>query len=267
MTPYLQHFGLTHAPLSKGAPSNFETHALRNLKMRFQWLLDSPGMGVLTGEPGVGKTAALERLCQGLSSHEYQVIYHSETDFGRVDLYRQLAFDFGLEPAYRRAAIWRTLKRHINEVAKTHHRLPIWIIDEAQNLPPEFFRDFPSFINFMFDTQSLMSIWFVGNSYLKQILKRHIYEGLFSRIKFFVHFEPLSTSDEFKAMLTEAFQNAGVTQALISDSGIELIRHASKGRFRQAGQVLQMALQLGYQKNTNHISDEIIDEAIEELQK
>lgn len=35
---------------------------------------------------------------------------------------------------------------------------PLWIFDEAQNLPAEFFRDFPSFLNFAFDSRDLMSV-------------------------------------------------------------------------------------------------------------
>ncbi|WP_332383994.1 AAA family ATPase [Burkholderia ubonensis] len=41
--------------------------------------------------------------------------------------------------------------------------MPLWIIDEAQNLPPEFFRDFPSFLNFAFDARSLITVWLAGH--------------------------------------------------------------------------------------------------------
>ncbi|WP_420824625.1 hypothetical protein [Thiorhodococcus mannitoliphagus] len=43
-------------------------------------------MGLLTGEAGVGKTAALRRLTQALNPHRYEVIYLAETDFGRLVL-------------------------------------------------------------------------------------------------------------------------------------------------------------------------------------
>src|SRR3990167_9961065 len=153
MSTYLQRFNLKHVPLTKGAPLSFESDNVRELQTRFRWSLESPGINLLTGDPGVGKTAALHQLCNSISTHEYQVIYHSETDFGRVDIYRQLAMDFGIVAQFRRALVWRTLKAHIQMLTLTQHRLPVWIIDEAQNLPPEFFRDFPSFLNFSFDSQ------------------------------------------------------------------------------------------------------------------
>ena len=82
---YLRHFGLTHAPLGKEIPELWEDGGGALLAERFAWLLDAPGLGLLTGEPGVGKTAALRKLTARLNPHRYQVIYLAETDFGRVD--------------------------------------------------------------------------------------------------------------------------------------------------------------------------------------
>jgi hypothetical protein len=48
-------------------------------------------VGLITGEPGVGKTAALRSLTGALNPHRYQVLYQAETDFGRIDIYRGLA--------------------------------------------------------------------------------------------------------------------------------------------------------------------------------
>ena len=59
---YLQHFGLRHPPLGKDIPEPWDDGALDQLTQRFAWLLQSPGLGLLTGEPGVGKTAALRSL-------------------------------------------------------------------------------------------------------------------------------------------------------------------------------------------------------------
>lgn len=59
---YRQHFGLTQAPLGKESTALWDDGALARLAERFAWLLDSPGVGLLTGEPGVGKTAALRHL-------------------------------------------------------------------------------------------------------------------------------------------------------------------------------------------------------------
>jgi MSHA biogenesis protein MshM len=77
----LHHFGLKHLPLGKGTTALWQDPPLTLLEQRFQALLEAPGIGLLTGEPGVGKTAALRRLAQGLNPHRYAVVYLAETDF------------------------------------------------------------------------------------------------------------------------------------------------------------------------------------------
>jgi len=114
---YLHHFGLRHPPLGKESPDLWDDGALALLGERFDWLLKSPGVGLLTGEPGVGKTAALRRLTAKLNPHRYQVIYHPETDFGRLDIYRCLAESIGHDPSYRRAQLWPDIKAHSHDLA------------------------------------------------------------------------------------------------------------------------------------------------------
>ena len=95
----LQHFALTHYPLGKAPTELWDDGPLARLQERFQWLLESPGVGVLSGEPGVGKTTALRSLTAQLNPHRYQVVYLAETDFGRLDLYRSLALALGWSPS------------------------------------------------------------------------------------------------------------------------------------------------------------------------
>ena len=123
-------------------------------------------------KPGSAKTAALRQLTQALNPHRHRVIYLAETDFGRLDLYRSLALALGVEPAFRRAQLWRDIKARILDLADGKQVLPLWIIDEAQNLPPDFFRDFPAFLNFAFDSRDLMTVWLVGHTALARTLDR-----------------------------------------------------------------------------------------------
>lgn len=70
----LEHFGLRAVPLGKAGDDLWDDGALVQLSERFQWLLHSPGIGLLTGEPGVGKTAALRHLTTPLNPHRYKVL-------------------------------------------------------------------------------------------------------------------------------------------------------------------------------------------------
>ncbi|WP_316151024.1 ATP-binding protein [Cupriavidus sp. BIC8F] len=262
---YRQHFGLHRAPLDKDSTELWDDGALAQLTERFQWLLTSPGIGLLTGEPGVGKTAALRHITRTLNPHRYLVIYLAETEFGRVDLYRALARALGLEPGYRRADLWRDLKLRITELADSKQLLPVWIIDEAQNLPPEFFRDFPSFLNFAFDARDLLTVWLAGHPSLASTLERAPYAALYGRIQARVQFKPVIERERFAQLIAHALKSAGSTHTLLADSGLELLRQASRGLPRQAGRILRTAMQLAVPKGLNHLPDELLQQAIEEL--
>jgi MSHA biogenesis protein MshM len=261
----LQHFGLKHSPLGKEHTELWDDGFLERLNARFTWLLDSPGVGLLTGEAGVGKTAALRQLTRALNPHRYQVVYLAETDFGRLDLYRSLALALGLEPVHRRAALWRDIKARIQDLADGKGVVPIWIIDEAQNLPVEFFRDLPAFLNFAFDSRDLMTVWLLGHPRLAQTLERAPYAALASRIQVRLRLKPIVERERFNNLIEHAFRQSGAQHTLLSDSGLELLRQASQGLPRQAGRILKTSMQLAVPKGLNHLPDELIQQAIEEL--
>ncbi len=262
---YQQHFGLTHEPLGKQTPELWDDGTLSTLQNRFQWLLDSPGVGLLTGEAGIGKTATLRQLTTALNPHRYQVIYLAETDFGRLDIYRGLALALGVEPAYRRAQLWRDTKERIHELADNKQLLPVWIIDEAQNLPNDFFRDLPAFLNFAFDSRDLMTVWLVGHPILARTLERAPYAALASRIQARVQLTPIIERERFQALIEHALKSAGCSHTLLADSGMELLRQASQGLPRHAGRLLKAAMQMAVPKELNHLPDELLQQAIEEL--
>lgn len=262
---YLQHFGLTHAPLGKDIHELWDDGGLAQLAERFNWLLHSPGLGLLTGEPGVGKTAALRKLTQAINPHRFQVIYLAETDFGRVDLYRTLAESMGLKPSYRRAQLWRDIKVRVHDLVDGKQLLPVWILDEAQNLPAEFFRDFPSFLNFAFDSRDLISVWLVGHPYLANLIERPAYAALNGRIQARVQLKPVLERERFAKLIDHGLKSAGCKHTLIADSGLELLRQASRGTPRQAGNILRNAMRLAVPRGLNHLPDELLQQAIEEL--
>jgi MSHA biogenesis protein MshM len=262
---YRQHFGLTEPPLGKQTRELFDDGQLSRLKERFAWLLDNPGIGLLTGPAGVGKTAALRHITADLNPHRFRVIYSAETDFTRFDLYRNLALALGLEPAFRRAQLWRDIKERISELADRKQCLPIWILDEAQNLPPEFFRDLPAFLNFAFDSKDWMTVWFIAHPQLAATLNRAPYAALNSRIHVRLKLEPMLDRERFARLIQHALQQAGCNQTLLSDSGLEFLLQAAQGKPRHAGAILQTAMKLAVPKGLNHIPDDLLQDAIEVL--
>lgn len=259
---YQSFFGFTQPPFGKACTALWDNGQVAGLHQQFNWLLQSPGIGLLTAEPGLGKTAALRQITRQLNPHQYGVYYIADTDFGRLDFYRQLAILFGLPASYRRSQLWRNIKEYITHLVTQKNLLPVLIIDEAQNLPTEFFRDFPSFINFVFDSKDYLTVWLAGHPDLARAIDRPMNAALASRIQARYEFKPFTEREEFKQFLDHGFREAGCTHQLLSDSAIELLRMASRGNPRQVHRIIITALRLATDKKMNHLADDMIKEAI-----
>ncbi len=206
-------------------------------------------MGLLTGEAGAGKTAALRQLCQPLNPHCYQVSYLAETDFGRVDLYRSLALALGLEPAYRRAHIGGRISAGatVARYQSQGNRAGRWMSATTR--------------------LDLMTVWLVGHPVLAQTLSRAPYAALNSRIQVRQKFEPIMERERFSGLIKHAFMDAGCQQTLMSDSGLEMLRQASQGNMRRAGLVLNQVMHIAMTKGQNHLPDDLLQQAIEECRR
>ena len=264
---YRQFFGLKHDPLGKDCIQLWDSGQIAGFEKQFKWLLQSPGIGLLTAEPGLGKTAILRQVTRTLNPHQYSIYYTSETDFSRLDFYRHLAVLMGLAPSYRRSQLWRDIKEHVIQLFTQKNVLPVFIIDEAQNLSFEFLRDFPSFLNFVFDSKDYVTVWLVGHPRLVKLVDRPDNAALSSRIAARYELKPIADSESFKKLLIHAFTQAGCSNTLLSDSAVELTRMASRGNPRQAHRVIVTALRLAADKNISHLPDDIIKEAIDILKQ
>src|SRR2546423_14240365 len=225
---YCQRFGLPGHPLPKdaqGKPFFKKSPGLKNLDRASPQLVADPGVGVLTADAGVGKTAALRHLCAHLPKPDYLVIYLCAA-VGPFDFYRALAVELGLRPAHRRAELWASLKKSLLHLVDERGIAPILILDEAQHLSDTFFIDLSAFLNFAFDSRDLLTLWLVGLSPLARHLRMQQHAPLAMRIVHYLPLEPLDR-EAFSAMIDHAFKAAGATQNILADSApaILLLTH------------------------------------------
>ena len=70
---YLQHFGLKHDPLGKNIRKLASNHQYLKLKPELECLLDTRGIGLITGESGVGKTAGIREWVNTLNPFLFSI--------------------------------------------------------------------------------------------------------------------------------------------------------------------------------------------------
>ena len=102
---YNPFFGFTRAPFERGLESAELFHAppLDELHSRLRYLVTTRATGLLTGEPGSGKSTALRRLRDELHPEQVRVVYLHDTAVNPSDFCRQIALELGLEPSFSRS--------------------------------------------------------------------------------------------------------------------------------------------------------------------
>ncbi len=263
---YLQRFDLAHHvfPQNAQGESFFEIPSYPKLKRRFQMLSREPGLGVLVADVGVGKTSAMRHLCRTLPRPDYHVVYLCDTAVSPLDLYRQLAVEFGVTPSHRRAQQWHELKKTMLHMVDEQNIQPLLIIDEAQHLSDRILIDLSGFLNFAMDSRSLLGLWLVGQPALLSVLKMKRHAALASRIVARLHLEPLSTREAFTAFLAHGLKAAGATSNIVSDGAAELLFRVSRGVPRQAARLMREALIVAHEQQKNFIDDGVLETVLDE---
>jgi type II secretory pathway predicted ATPase ExeA len=263
---YRKRFGLSGHPIPKDAHGKtfFEQGpAYRRLERAFGQHRDDPGLGVLTGEAGVGKTAAMRHLCRALPKPDYLVMYLCDTAVAPLDLYRTLATEIGVRPSHRRAQLWTDIKKALVHMVDERAISPVIVLDEAQHLSDRFLIDLSGFLNFAFDSRDLVTMWLVGMPALRRRLRMQQHSPLAMRVSAWVHLEALER-DAFVDLVKHGLEAAGAQSKLLAEPAVELLYRSSRGVPRVASRLLRSALTLAHERDQNFVDEHVLEDAIDD---
>jgi MSHA biogenesis protein MshM len=264
---YLNYFGLKHDPFGKQSREWLDYPQYHQLLPHLRWLLETKGVGIITGEAGIGKTSSIREWVKSLNPLTHRVIYQAGNHFQAFDIYLQLAENLGLGTYNRYSKLWRSLKQELLHLSEEKKVTPVWILDEAQQCPFNFFTELPSFLNFNFDTREVMIILLIGDGSLQHLLQRSLCAPLTSRVQFHFEWRPLEDFELFRQFVDKGFKQAGCHQSILSQSAVKLLHMASKGRVRLIDKIVTKSLQIATERNMNHLPDEIVQESIRQIQQ
>lgn len=260
-------FALTHYPLPKGAQGRTfydKSAGYSRLGRAFRQTVEDRTVGVLWGDPGVGKTSAIRNLIAELPRPDHQVLYLCNTSGSPLDLYRAIAGEIGVRPSHRRGQLWTDIKKTVMHMVDERGVVPVVVLDEAQHLSDSFLVDLAGFLNFAFDSRDVMPLWLVGLPPLIKRLHQLQHDALRTRIAVEIRLEALDRQS-FGAALDHAFRAAGATQTVVSDAAVELLFRASRGVLRVASKILRVALRIASDKNQAFLDEHAFEAAVAEL--
>ena len=259
---YTSRYGLEYNPFLKGSHNpTIVTSQYREVQSRMNYLLQTRGFGLITGQPGTGKTTAIRNWIGSLNSAAYKTVYISLSTLTVMEFYRVLAEELGYEPTYRKAENFRIIQQAINRYVIEKRMTPIIILDEANYLKNATLNDLKILFNFEMDSKDYAVVLLVGLPQLNNQLRLSSHEPLRQRIIMSHNLENLN-EEETKRYIKEKLDGVGCHQEVFDNNALNAIINASNGIPRMINQICNKSLLIGEQKQEMIISMETVMDAV-----
>ncbi len=238
------HFGLTALPFDKEikTESLLDLPSCKEAMAGLRLLVETRGIGLLTGKSGTGKSCLVRKLIGELGTNVYKPIYLCHSSVGLSEFYGNLAVELGLEPKGRKATLLRAIKERVISLHRQSRIHPVLIIDEAHLLPNEILADLRLLTNFEVDSTTALTVLLCGQESLARKFDLSILESLATSITVVVQTGGLSKEDTMH-YVEERIRCCGGSPGLFTKSALTLIHQASQGVFRTIGIIANNAMQ------------------------
>jgi len=180
---YRKHFGLARHPFAKdlAVEDLFASTAVTELEVRLRHLLDLRGIGLVTGEPGGGKTTICRKVVASLHSGLFRVFYVPLSTGNVMDIYKSIAWELGLPTERSRAALYRVIRAEVTRLCLETKVRPILIVDDAQYLRSDVLEELRLLTNYEMDSQNRLCLLLVGQAELRRRISMAVRAGPASR--------------------------------------------------------------------------------------
>lgn len=263
---YTTRYGMEYNPFIKSERETLiETREYREIITRLNYLLQIKGFGLITGNPGLGKTTAIRNWMKSLNQTAYKMIYIPLSTLTVLEFYRYLASELGCEPAYRKADNFKMIQSAIERYVYEKRMVPIIVLDEANYLKNATLNDLKILFNFQMDSINRGMVLLTGLPQLNNTLNLNAHEPLRQRITMNYNMSPL-TQEEVRSYILEKLKAANCHQEVFEKNALEAIANASNGTPRMIDKIVNASLMMGASMNQNIIISDTIMHAVNDMQ-
>jgi len=263
---YERYYGLQERPFDLSPNPRFlcftpqHREALAHLEYG---LAGRPGVTVLTGEAGTGKTTLVRKALQGSNGHS-EIVHLSNPTLTRAEFFDYLATGFGFsqDAGQSKIQFLRELELALND--ENSPRLAL-VVDEAQGVPYELLEEIRLLTNAESNNGRSIAVALVGQPELARRLDETRLRQLKQRVVLRCELTPLSLKDTAAYISGRVRTAGGDATQLFSRDAVVAIHQYSSGIPRVISVVCDNALVNGFAAGQKPVGASIIAEVCRSL--
>jgi general secretion pathway protein A len=258
---YLEHWGLSLFPFENVSDERFffESDAHRTLREDLQdAIMRRKGAIALTGGIGCGKSTLIQRTLLSLPEDHFDIALINYSHLTSIEMLFEICQQLGLNPEQNnRSSILHILQEHLVKNAEAG-KSTLVCIDEAQSIPSlETFEELRLLLNFQLGGGSLMSLLFIGQPELQQIIEK--IPPLQQRIALHLNLQKMQPKDTTRYIL-HRLRTAGCTQPILTRQAVEVIYRHTTGIPRRINHLMDRCLLIGMRQDAKLIDSKLVEE-------
>lgn len=261
MTPYRKFHGLSGSPFGKAlaAKALLSYPQLEELAGEMDCLIEEGGIGVLTGEMGMGKTTAMRHYFETQGERSLQLCYQGANRHP-VAFLEGVVESLGVAPVRLRAGLLRQLGQRVNRAYQEQRKKTLLVVDEAHILEDGLLEDLRLLTNYEMDTVDPLVVVLVGHPSLRLRLQRPVHQALWDRVRMAYRLEGLS-SKETSEYIDCHLSHAGGKPGIFTADAREAVFELAQGIPRRINALALSCLKKSAMKKTNSINGAFVRSA------
>ena len=261
---YEQYYGLRERPFDLSPNPRFlflsrgHKEALTHLRYG---LNGRPGLTVLVGEAGTGKTTLVRAALQSVGTGESRVVHLSNPTLTRSEFYEYLASGFGFssEAASSKTTFIRELADGLTGAAGSSGVLAL-VVDEAQSIPHALLEEIRLLTNTEGASGNTVAIALVGQPELGERLNEPGLRQLKQRVALRCELSPLDLNETAAYVAARVRVAGGRPDVLFTRDAILTIHQHSLGIPRTISVLCDNALVNGFASDVKPVGRQLVEE-------
>ena len=259
---FKQFFGLTFNPFDKEIEVDklYQSEDLKELDQRLKYMLDNRGMGLIVGEPGMGKSTCLRKFAENTNKSLYKVCYLPLTTLTVKDFYQAICVMLGCAKRYRKVDMFYEIQSAIHSLYYDQRITPVFIVDEIHMASSQILDDLRILFNFKMDSANPFVLIMAGQPQIRNKLMLNTSYPLKQRIVMRYTMQGLK-KEECMEYLSSRMRLAGCSRDVFTPAALEAIYNISNGAPRIINNITTAALMYSAAKRADDVDEEAVFQA------